>query len=236
MLKIKYFITDVKRLLRDPITALLLFAPILISIIFRLIWVFVPPTINKHFSFNLLPYSGYMMSFVFILIAGMVAIVMGFSMQEDKDSNMTMLFCVTPLGRKGYLTMRLSMVVIFVAIHSVISYFILGQYLPLVNFVAILIMLCMLSCALGIALFRLAKDKVQGLTVAKGINIVILFLFGNLLDSKIINAVCAFFPTYWIGKTILYSESYMFMIIGLLVSSVWLGVAILISNRMDKEQ
>lgn len=231
MIKLIYFKTDIKRIMRDAITALMMFAPILLSLAFRAIWYFVPPILSKHFGFDLLEYSEYMLAFVFVIVASLLSVVMGFSMQDDKDSHMTELIGITPLGHNGFMIMRLSMVSFLVAVYTILSYLIIGIYiLPPSTILALIIMLCMYSSVMGIVLFRLAKDKVQGLTVAKGLNILGLFIFGSLIDSSLVNIICSLFPTYWIGRIILSPHSITNILLGMVVGIVWFAGAIALSR------
>jgi len=107
MLKINHLITDLKQILRDPIMAIMLVAPLLLIIVFKAIITFVIPFVTLKLGFDFSPYSEYIFAFVLLISSGMLGIVTGFLMLDDRDGNIADLMMITPLGRGGYLINRL---------------------------------------------------------------------------------------------------------------------------------
>jgi fluoroquinolone transport system permease protein len=233
MVKWIYYKTDLKRLFRDQITTLLFFAPLLLSVIFKLLFAYLPPILLSNLDFDIMVYQHYILSFVLVINAGLLAMVMGFSMQEDKDSHMIVLLSVTPLGKSGYMLMRFSMVAIMVFVYSFLCYAILGIYiLTLTQLLLIAILLCFYASMFGLILFNIAEDKVSALTYAKGLNIFVLFIFSRLVNVKWVDTLSSFFPTYWINALIISPNDAKVTILSIVVHLVWFfGVFLFVSVK-----
>ena len=179
----------------------LLFAPLLIPVAFRLIITFLVPLIETHTTFVFKNYQHYLLTFVLLLSPMMLSIVIGFSMIDDRDNKIVELISVTPMSKSGYLFMRLGLVFAFVIFYSAYSYAVLGIYiLQIITLLYLALLMCLYSGVMGLLLFSVATDKVNGLTYAKGLNAVALFAFVDLLDLKWLNILAGFFPPYWVTQ------------------------------------
>ena len=108
MINLIHIKNDLKQVFRDPVMSILMLAPLLIVVVFKLLIIFLFPFIATKFNFEFSLYYQYLMAGILILISGMLGIVIGFMMLDDKDGNIAELMAVTPLGRSGYLVNRLS--------------------------------------------------------------------------------------------------------------------------------
>lgn len=232
MLKIVYFKTDLKRLIREPMMVLMFLTPLLITIVFKLMLTFLVPFIENYIAFDLVPYYHYILAFVLVLNPGILGIVMGFMMIEDKDGKIFELLSITPLGKRGYMIMRLIFVFVSTFIYTLYSYFILDIYS--VSFLVLMyisVLLSIYGSLIGMLLFIMATDKVKGLTYAKGFNILMLFVLGDLISIKWLRILSSFFPTYWISKIIAQPNNLLVMLGGLIVHLVWFYSIRLKSNQ-----
>ena len=85
MINLIHIKNDLKQVFRDPIMSILMLAPLLIIIIFKLLIVFLFPFIATKFNFDISLYNQYLMAGILIMISGMLGIVIGFMMLDDKD-------------------------------------------------------------------------------------------------------------------------------------------------------
>ncbi|MBN2878769.1 MAG: hypothetical protein JXN65_03970 [Clostridia bacterium] len=222
MFKFIHIKSELKKIFREPIMVLLFFAPILITLIFKLMYVFLVPFIQKYIAFDMSQYQHYVLVFTMIMSAMLLSIVMGFTMIDDRDNKIVELISVTPMGKSGYLFMRLSLVFLFVFIYSIYTYLFMGIYiLPVFTLLYLSLILCIYSAVMGLLLFSVASDKVNGLTYAKGMNVVFLFAFVDLLNIKWLNAVGGIFPPYWITKIIASPTNIYPLIMGAVVPIIW---------------
>jgi len=222
MFKLINIKSELKKIFREPIMVLLFFAPILITLIFKLLYVFLVPFIQKYIAFDMSLYQHYVLVFTMIMSAMLLSIVMGFTMIDDRDNKIVELISVTPMGKSGYLIMRLSLVFLFVFIYSIYTYLFMGIYiLPIFTLLYLSLILCIYSAVMGLFLFSVASDKVNGLTYAKGMNVVFLFAFVDLLNIKWLNTLSGFFPPYWVTRIVANPTNIYPLIMGAVVPIIW---------------
>lgn len=222
MFKMIYIKSELKKIIREPMMALLLFVPLIIPVIFRLLVTFLVPFIGKYVEFDFSLYNHYVLSFVLMLSPMLLSMIVGFSMIDDRDNRMVELISVTPFSKSGYVVLRLAMLATLVLFYSLYSYFVLGIYVISVWTVLYLsVILSLYSAIMGLLLFTVASDKVKALTYAKGLNIIFLFAFVDLLNIPWMNVLGGFFPPYWITQIIALPKDIFTLTMGCAVSAVW---------------
>jgi len=227
MLRFIHLKNDLKQIMRDPIMAILMVAPLLLIIAFKLMVLYLIPFIETNIVFDVTPYLDYVFVFVVMMCGAMLGIVTGFMMIDERDGKIAELMSVTPLGRGGYLFNRLLFAASFSVFYSILSYYVLNVVeLPLTTMLFVSLLSSGYSIIIGLLIFTFADDKVKGLTFAKAINSLSLFAFTDLLDLKWLTVLSWFFPPYWI--TLVVQSPHTFLIYGLafLVNFVWLFVLI----------
>ena len=231
MLKAIYIKSNLKQLFREPMMALLFAVPLMISPLFRLILTYLIPIINRWVEFDMAPYEIYVLVMALLLTPGMLGIVMGFMLLDDKDGKISQLLSITPLGRSGYLTMRLFFVVIGTIIYTFYTYALLGIYIistPVLLYLSLLHSIFAATFALIFA--TVATDKVKGLTYAKGLNLILLFALTDLINETWLTNISYFIPTFWITKIALHA-SVGNILIGTVVHLLWFALFIFITTR-----
>lgn len=234
MLGIIHLKNDLRQILRDPIMAVLMVAPLLLIIAFKLMLLYLVSFIQTFIEFDFLPYLYYVLVFIVMMCGAMLGIVTGFMMIDERDGKIAELMSVTPLGRSGYLINRLLFASVLSVFYSILSYYVLNVVeLPIITLLFVSLLSSIYSIIIGLLIFIFADDKVKGLTFAKGINSLSLFAFTDLLALKWLTVLSWFFPPYWIS--IIVQSPYTFLNYGLalLVNFVWLFL--LIRHYLKKE-
>jgi fluoroquinolone transport system permease protein len=227
MIQITLFKNDLKQIVRDPIMTLLLFAPLLLIVVFKLLELFLAPYLVSKAGFDITPWFPYVLSFVLLLNSGMLGIVTGFMMLDERDGNISQLLEITPLGRSGYLINRLA----FASLLSIVCGFIgIAVFkLPDLSYFSI-VLLSVLSAfytaIIGLLIFSGAEDKVKGLTFAKGLNTLVLFAFTDLFALPWLTFLSWFFPPYWITMIIKAPHSLFAICLAIAIHVAWLGILI----------
>lgn len=227
MLQLIHFKNDTKQMMRDPIMAILLFAPLFLIIVFKLLVLLLPPFLNAKFGFDVAPYAPYILSFVLLVSSGMLGIVTGFMMLDERDGHISELMEITPLGRSGYLVNRLSFTSILSFIYTVVGISVLNLHdMPLFSTVFLALLSAIYTAITGLLLFTWGDDKVKGLTLAKALNSLVLFAFTDLFSLKWLTFISWFFPPYWF--TVIIKSPWSLSGIGtaLFVHIGWLSVLI----------
>jgi len=204
MKQLIYFQNDLKQVFRDTITGILLFAPLLMIVFFKLLTIFLVPVLLQKTGFDLTLYYNYVFSVILVLSSGMLGIVSGFQMIDDRDGHITELMSVTPLGRSGYLINRMLLTGLLSFIYAILAYRVLGLVeLKLLTVLFLAIMQSIYTGIIGLLLYFGADDKVKGLTYAKALNILMLFVLTDLTEMRWLIILSWFFPTYWISQVII---------------------------------
>ncbi|MBN2274289.1 MAG: hypothetical protein JXR41_07590 [Bacteroidales bacterium] len=220
-----HFRNDIRQIVRDPIMLMLLFVPLLLICVFKLLIIFLVPALMAWLSFDLSPYTTYVLSFALLINAGVLGIITGFLMIDERDGNIVELMSVTPLGRFGYIVNRLSFVAIIIIVYSFITIYVLN--LCEVNWliaVYLALLMALYSAIIGLILFSGADDKVKGLTFAKGLNILSFFALTDLLALPWLTAFSWFFPPYWITAMLRSPDSALAYGMAFIVHAVWFGL------------
>ncbi len=234
MIHTTLFKNDIKQIMRDPIMTLLLFAPLLLIIVFKILEIFLFPFLAEKVGFDLTPYSAYILSFILLMNSGMLGIVTGFMMLDERDGNISQLLEVTPLGRGGYIINRLAFASLLSIIYCFVSIAVFQQpALPLFTIVLLSALSAIYTAIIGLLIFSGADDKVKGLTFAKGLNTLVLFAFTDLFALSWLTFLSWFFPPYWITLIIKSPHSITIAFIGLLIHASWLGILIFQYGRRE---
>ncbi len=227
MIQITLFKNDLKQIVRDPIMTLLLLAPLLLIVVFELLEFFLVPYLAAEVGFDMTPWFSYVLAFVLLMNSGMLGIVTGFMMLDERDGNISQLLEVTPLGRIGYLANRL----IFASTLSII-YALIGiavfkwPNLPFFSIILLSVLSAFYTAIIGLLIFSGAEDKVKGLTFAKGLNTLVLFAFTDLFALPWLTFLSWVFPPYWLSLIIKTPQSLLVITLAIIVHMIWLGVLI----------
>jgi hypothetical protein len=160
---------------------LLLVAPLLLIIVFKIFEVFLIPFLMQKTGFDVMPYASYVFSFILLMNSGMLGIVTGFMMLDERDGNIAQLLEITPLGRSGYLVNRLSFASILSIVYCLVSFAVFSLVaLPFYSVMLLCLLSAIYTAIIGLLIYSGADDKVKGLTFAKGLNSLVLFAFTDL--------------------------------------------------------
>lgn len=228
MWKIMYFRNDLRQIMRDPIMAIMLLAPVLTVIVFKGFIAFVVPVLLEMLQFDISAYSFYIQGFVMLINAGLLGIVTGFMMLDDKDGDIATLMSITPLGRIGYLVNRLTLASFLSFIYCGAAIYVLWLVdLPLLSVLFLSLLMAMYTAIIGLLIFWGAEDKVKGLTFAKAINSLVLFAFTDLFALRWLIVLSWFFPPYWITRIMAEPQLLHLYLVAMIVHLGWLGALIL---------
>ena len=223
---------DFKLITRDPILMLFMFLPVLIFTIFKSFIIFLLPMFNNVTELDFSRYYGYILSGTFLLTPSMLGTVVGFLMIDERDNNILRLMSITPVGYSGYITNRLFIPFFFCIVYTIMGYHIMNIfYLPYIKLLYIAILAGLEGILIGLLLFKLADDKVKGLTYSKGLSVFTVLALIDLFNNPWLSTLGSVFPSYWITKLITNSsEAYIFFLAAF-VHIVWLGIVMMIRGK-----
>lgn len=223
MIFLTHYKNDVRQVFRDPVMGILIFAPLLMIALFKIILISLPPFLLTRLSFDIAPYYQYILSGIIVMISGMMGIVTGFLMIDERDGNISELISVTPLGQSGYLINRLSFAVLPSLVYSIGAIVILDLVTVSVSkCLVISILSSIYSAVIGLLIYSGADNKVKGLTYAKGLNSLALFAFSDLFALPWLTITSWVFPPYWVTLAIKNPQSTPVTLIAIALHLLWL--------------
>jgi fluoroquinolone transport system permease protein len=185
-------------------------------------------------GFDVMLYASYVFSFILLMNAGMLGIVTGFMMLDERDGNIAQLLEITPLGRSGYLVNRLLFAYILSVFYCLVSFAVFRLVaLPFYSVMLLCLLSAIYTAIIGLLIYSGADDKVKGLTFAKGLNTLVLFAFTDLFALNWLTILSWFFPPYWITMMIKSPDSFFVNFLALIIHMVWLGVLIFRYGRRE---
>lgn len=163
-------------------------------------WVVPPATelLRARFGFDLVPYYPLLMSFLPLVVAGMVGTVMGFLLLDQRDDQTLTALLVTPMSLGDLLRYRM---VVLVAVSVAFSW----VTVPLAGLTATTIsqlVVASLTAAPLAAVYALflgsfAENKVQGFALAKVMGIVLVPCVAAYSVEQPWQSVFGLVPHYW---------------------------------------
>jgi len=163
---------DSRILLRDPLLGWVLLLPLSVALMLR---VLIPPIANALAGngFRLEPYYPLIMSGYLMTAPGIVGMVVGFMLLDERDSRTFSALRVTPLSIRRYLGYRLTVPLIAGTLMTLLAYPLAGLTpMPLQGLLPITIVGGMSAPTLALVLAIAAPNKVAGFAVVKVLNII----------------------------------------------------------------
>jgi len=218
---------DVRNIVREPMMILMLCAPFLLVLVMKFLVPLVSSIVEKETGFVLLNYMVYIETFFMIISALMLGMITGFIILDERDDELLQYFSVTPLSKKGYLIYRVgSSIIAVTVVVEIISYVTGMRGVNLFKTIPMAILVAIEAPMIALFLVVFAKNKVEGLAMAKLSGFIMIAPFAILIPSQW-HYIAGIFPPFWITKIYMEIQSsgdmYIFyVLIGLAVHLIWL--------------
>ncbi|MEJ8543712.1 hypothetical protein [Brevibacillus borstelensis] len=195
---------DGKHLMRDPMLALSVAAPILLLAVLRFGFPLLSETVRDRAGIDVNVYSDFLLANALLLVALMEGILAGLLMLDERDENMLAYYSVTPLTKQGYLAYRLAVPFLLSGVGAAAVLWGSGLHAGTFWESAPGLALVALEGPLyGLAMAALAANKVEGLAWSKAIGVSVLIPAASLFLPGAWGWICAVFPTFWPVQTFL---------------------------------
>jgi fluoroquinolone transport system permease protein len=164
----------------------------------------VPPiavALEERLSFDLTAYYPLLMSFLPLIVAGMIGTVVGFLLLDQRDDQTMSALLVTPLSLGDYLRYRMSVLLVLCVVLSWITVPLAGlTETTWLQLTVTSIVAAPLAPIYALFLGSFAGNKVQGFALAKAIGIVILPCIAAYFVTGARQTVFGVVPHYWSMK------------------------------------
>lgn len=189
---------------RDPTLVMLCFAPFIIIPIFAIVPMVLEGFLHTRFGFSLVPFYPHLVAFVLLLVPLLYGMLMGFLFLDDRDENILSYIGITPIGKRGYLLLRLGLLTVAVILINGVLLF-LTQLLVLPLWLALtLAILTSLEMPLAtLFLASFAANKVEALALGKFYGMILLPVLIPLLVDSPFRYFAGFISTFWVGEIVL---------------------------------
>jgi fluoroquinolone transport system permease protein len=189
---------DSRMLWRDPLLGWVLALPIGLAFLLRPLIPRVQEALLAGAGFDLTPYYPLVMGGYLMTAPGMVGMVIGFLLLDERDARTLTALRTTPLSMRQYLAYRIALPLLLGTASTLVGYPLTGLTpLPLTSLLPIVVVASLSAPLLALILALAAPNKVAGFAVVKVLNAVNLLPIVAYFAPRPAQYVAGVFPTYW---------------------------------------
>ena len=227
---------DSRSLWRDPLLGWVLLLPLGLAVLFRVLIPSAGGALLTATGFNLAPYYPLIMGGYLMTAPGIVGMVIGFLLLDERDARTLWALRVTPLSMRRYLAYRVTLPLLFGTASTLVGYPLVGiTPLPSTSLLAIATVAGLSAPLLALVLATAAPNKVAGFAMVKVLNGVNLLPVVAFFVPLPLQYVAGVLPAYWPMRAFWSAaagEDYaVYLGIGALVSAVALALAAWLFDR-----
>jgi fluoroquinolone transport system permease protein len=227
---------DARLVWRDPLLGWVLALPLGLGMGFRLLVPRIAELLQTATRFDLTPYLPLVMGGYLMTAPGIVGMVVGFLLLDERDARTLTALRVTPLSTRRYLAYRIALPLLVGTVSTLIGYRLTGLVPLRLPVLAMLAIVAGLSAPLlALVLGTSAPNKVAGFAVVKilnGVNLLPVVAFFAPLPRQY---AAGLLPTYWPMRALWSAaagESYSGeLATGVIVACAWIALAARLFER-----
>lgn len=213
-----------REILDDAMLVAVLFAPILMGLLFR----FGIPALERYLCQILgkteliAPYYILFDELMCFATPIMFAFVGVMVILSEADSGITRAIAVTPVGKDGYLFSRIVLPAVASSVYGLIITMMFRISAMSFAQIALLSVLCApVGITTSVMVVSLAKNKVEGMALTKMSGLMIMGLPAAVFVPAPLQYLAGVFPSFWMTKMII-TANYLYLLPTVLVTAVWL--------------
>jgi fluoroquinolone transport system permease protein len=210
----------------DAMLAAILFAPILLGIVFRFGIPLLEETLCSYFQVSSVfkPYYRLLDLFVVVMTAYMCSVSGIMVILGDLDCGVTKALVVTPLGKRGYLLSRIGIPSVLAAIYGGVIACMFGlSALSVPLFIALTISASLIAVTASFLVVAIAKNKVEGLALSKLSGLMLLGLPAAYFIREPVRYLTCITPGFWLAR-LGQTEDFWFLLPIVLTSVLWIAL------------
>ncbi|MCC6742874.1 MAG: hypothetical protein IT175_03345 [Acidobacteria bacterium] len=189
---------DFANVRRDSLLLSTAFGPLLLALLYRFGVPQLTGALARGADFDLVPYYGLLMSFFLMMPPGLVGMIVGFLLLDERDDRTLTALLVTPLSLSTYLAYRVTAPLLVGVLATLLCYPIAGLApLAIPDLAVIAVLAAVTGPITALFLVSFAENKVAGFALVKIINLVnVLPIAAYFLDLpwQLVGGVV---PGYW---------------------------------------
>jgi fluoroquinolone transport system permease protein len=189
---------DSRMLWRDPLLGWILALPIGLAILLRALIPRAQEALLARAGFDLISYYPLVMGGYLMTAPGMVGMVIGFLLLDERDTRTLTALRTTPISMRQYLGYRVVLPLLLGTGSALIGYRLTGLTpIPLTSLLPIVVVASISAPLLALVLAVSAPNKVAGFAVVKVLNAMNLLPVVAYFVPPPGQFVAGIFPTYW---------------------------------------
>ncbi|MBN2262305.1 MAG: hypothetical protein JW735_05290 [Prolixibacteraceae bacterium] len=225
---------DMKLIRRDPILMLSILAPLIYTAI--VIWgiPFAVEFISIKDQISIEEYVPFFHFFLLPVAPMLFGMVYGFILLDERDGGIISYLAVTPLGKSGYLSVRMAMPVIYSFVFNL--FFIqltgLGQNLNQLQNILYSLIIATEAPMMLLFLGAFADNKVEGIAISKSFGILLVMLIPDFFMTGNWLWIFSVSPLWWIEKAFFQpAQSWWYALGAIVVHFLFIGLLYRKFNR-----
>lgn len=219
---------DLRSVARDSMLLLITGGSLALALALRFAVPFLTDWLQTRFGLDIVPYYPLLMSLVLFMAPGMMGIVIGLLLLDERDDRTLTALMVTPIPLSSYVTYRLGLPILLALLITPPAVLIAGLIvIPLGQLLLISALTSISAATTALLLVTLAENKVTGLAVLKGIQGIQALPMAAYFLSPPLEWIAGIVPSYWplaVYWRMAVGEAYWgYLLIGVLinVAAVW---------------
>jgi fluoroquinolone transport system permease protein len=204
------------------------------GLLFRFATPPVADALRRQFDFDLVAYYPLLMSFLPLIVTGMIGTVVGFLLLDQRDDQTLSALLVTPLSLGDYLRYRLSGLMLLSVVFGVVMVPLAGlTETTTLQTVVSAVTAAPLAPIYALFLGSIAANKVQGFALAKAVGIVMVPCIASYFVTGPWQSAFGLLPHYWPLKVFwLFDDGATWVaLVHALIGLVWQSVLLLVLVR-----
>lgn len=199
---------DLKIISRDPMFILCTVAPVLLILVALILFPIVSGLTTRLLHFPLEAYFPIGRLFFFPLTPMMFGMIYGFILLDERDGGIISYLAITPVGKSGYLAIRMLMPVCLSFVMCMVFLLVTGfnQFLNVFEMAVLSIIVASEAPLMLLFLGAFASNKVEGMAITKGFGIIILPMLIDYFLTGGWRWVLSVSPLWWVERAV-FTES-----------------------------
>jgi fluoroquinolone transport system permease protein len=227
---------DSRLLWRDPLLTWVLLLPLGLAALFRALIPRISEALNGAGGFDLAAYYPLIMSGYLMTAPGIVGMVIGFLLLDERDERTLSALRVTPLPMRRYLAYRVTLPLVAGTATTLVGYPLVGLTpVPATTLVPIAAVAALSAPSLALVLAIAAPNKVAGFAVVKLLNSINLLPIVAFFVPPPLQYLAGVLPAFWPMRSLWAAAAgepcTTYLLVGCIVGAVAIVVAAAVFDR-----
>jgi fluoroquinolone transport system permease protein len=194
------FLRDIKTLSLDPMSLFIALIPVVIGGVIRLLTLLLFPWLERRFQVDASPWVPLVIMLILPMPAMMAGWCAGFLALDEKDQELTAVLSAVPVNPLAALSVRLGWSTLLSMVTGVLMLLAARpSALALPGVWAILACGTLTTPPIALLLMKLGRNKVQGLTLAKGLSLIVAAPLTYIMLKGFWRYTGGIIPLFWNG-------------------------------------